>query len=192
MTTVEVITGSEPPIIEVVGGIAGPPGPPGVAGPAGAAGPAGSAGPSGPAGPTGPSPRLVKYSFDLGLATGDQRQVSASETETTIIGAGPLALDLTRRYMYILTGVIQFDTPNAGGDIYVSHNDVNVCNMWQGVAWFGGFSATVNAHSQAFIPASINPTVRLKMRRTLGSGAMTLNTTSWGTSWLQLLDMGPA
>jgi hypothetical protein len=69
--------------------------------------------------------------------------------------------------MYILTGVIEFSNPNAG-DIYVSYNDVNVCNMWQGVCWFGGFTATINAQPGVH-PASINPTVRSR-GRTLGAG----------------------
>lgn len=140
----------------------------------------------------GPAGRSVVWRYNIGVLAGAFRQVTAAQTQVDVIVAEPMSFDTTHRYCYALTGVVIFDTKDAGGDIWILHSGGNLANMWQGKCpTTPGWSDSINGVSKSFQPAGANPTLKLRMRRTVGAGAMTLDS-QFGEIWLELWDMGVA
>jgi Collagen triple helix repeat (20 copies) len=183
----------------------GDPGPTGATGTAGAQGPAGATGPEGPQGPqgvqgvqgpagadgaAGPAGRGVAWSYDIGALPGIQRQVPAGGTGFVDVFTATVPVDVTHRYVYALTGVVIFSDANAAGDLWVYHDTIAYVNMLQVRAGnVTSWSTTMNVVSRAWVPTASSVTVLLKMRRTAGTGAVTLQP-SFGPIWLEMWDMG--
>jgi hypothetical protein len=154
-------------------------------------------GPQGPVGPDGPpggvTARGLVWRYDVGALPAAQRQVTSGTANGTIVivvpSVSPVTFDTTRRYQYMLNGVVIFDTAGGGGDIWITQDGVNLANMWQGRASGAGYSFTMAGISQAFKPALSNSVVAMNMRRTVGGGTMTLEP-AYGAMELMLFDVG--